>query len=638
MAKTMQQPPTLRLATWLVQSEVRKKRMSQSSLEEPVAAKPDDDLSTRIGLEQGGWYGPPCPRNVELFQKGFAHLNEGRLGEAEETLTRLLALEPGDMLTEHCLGIISYRKGEHERALERIERTIKAYPKHPDFHSNRGLVLAAMGRLEEAQACYHRALELDPTLAEVRSNLAKALRAQGLLFVQRNEETEAASCFRRALEQDASDVEAHYNLAVILGRNSKDEEAESHYRTAIGLLPSATNALINLGALLKRQGRLPEAVTCFERAIRSAPRSGIALHNLCLLKMEEGEFAEAEELDRRALEAWTLASDPRVADAQFHLSLLLLLAGRYSEGWPLYEARHSPALTVTGRIPRPSFEIPEWRGEPLEGKRILLHREQGFGDQIQFCRFAAVLKERGAARVDVHCARELKRLFESNQHIARILSGGDRISVSDYDFWALQLSVPLHCKTTVETIPATIPYLHADRALIEKWKGRLGLIGVKVGVVWRGRSSNTNDRQRSLSLETLAPLWAARTDAVFVSLQKGAGEAEATSNAATPLVHVGSELEDFADSAAVLANLDLLISVDTAVAHLAGALGRPCWILLHAPRPDWRWMLSRTDSPWYPRGTRLFRQETPGDWASVVEKVAEALRNFVPYQTTNGHL
>lgn len=901
-------------------------------------------LASGNGIMQGAWFGPPCPKHTQLFQDGLRHLNEGRLGEAEGLFNCLLTLEPADTMTEHCLGVVWYRRGEHERALARINKTVAAYPKHPDFHSNRGLVLAAMGRLDEAQDCYRRALALDPSLAPVHSNLAKALHAQGklreaiqwyehsvevacslpsawndlaaayfddgwlnetqtrercarlrrtglpgstapwvsaflcvaggergdgrqvieflrsvfrtnsnlvralqgigallvrqgrlasaffcyeaaylkagdpllirecnalvnqlahvdmadrrfnpaasafgslhskascrsgrwdfyvraasvatalgsaaeaerlfahadasesanvgLLFMfakvlhinnrpqeaercyrkvlslmpehsgascnlgallqargqraeaealyaealakgrssaivhdnlalllmqgtgpeeaeklthkknrsshcsnigqllmERESLPEAERCFRRAIELDAANVDAHFNLGVILGSTPRQEEAEYHYRAVIRTVPTATKALINLAALLQRRGLEFEAANWLKLAIGSALQSPLALHDLAGARAQSGEFADAEFLARRALETWTLASDPQAAEAEFHLSLLLLSSGRYSEGWPLYEARNTPDFTTSPNAVRGAkrleLRIPQWRGETIEGKRILLHHEQGFGDNIQFCRYAALLKERGASVVDIICPPELRRLFASIRDTDRVLSSGDYISSSDYDFWTFLLSIPLHFNTTVETIPAAIPYLQADRAIAKAWGPRLSSTGVKVGIVWRGSSSNLHDKQRSLpSLGTLSPLWTARDDAVFVSLQKAAGEAEAmVADSWLPLIDVGSELQDFADTAAVLENLDLLISVDTAVTHLAGALGKPCWILLHAPRPDWRWMRGRNDSPWYPGCVRLFRQEKAGNWKSVVENVSQALRDFVP--------
>ena len=303
------------------------------------------------------------------------------------------------------------------------------------------------------------------------------------------------------------------------------------------------------------------------------------------------------------------------------LALALLLQGRFAEGWEAYESRRQ-----IRRIARdPGFVQPFWDGSPLGGRRILLTSEQGFGDTIQFVRYAPLVAARGG-RVLLQCKPELKRLLAGQCGIEQVVTPGD--ATPAFDVWCLLMSLPHLLGTTLQTIPAQVPYLTPDPHLIDKWGKRTAHepAGLKVGLVWAGGAHNKNDRVRSLSLGALAPL--AQVPGVrFYSLQKGAASDQArTPPAGMEMTDWTPELADFADTAALVANLDLVISVDTAVAHLAGAIGKPVWVLLPLS-PDFRWLLNRDDSPWYPT-VRLFRQPTRGDWASVIERVRRALHQL----------
>ncbi len=321
-----------------------------------------------------------------------------------------------------------------------------------------------------------------------------------------------------------------------------------------------------------------------------------------------------------------LRLQPDSWQVQTALGMTLLALGQYAEGWDLYEHR-IPALGLQ----EPPASFPRWRGESLAGKSIFITREQGLGDEIQFCRYARVLKELGARRVTWLCRPELQALLRTLPDIDAVVTGDEPLDAAAYDYWTLPLSVPGYCKTTLQNIPANLPYLSASPERLQKWRARIPPAPLRVGLVWRGAKQTSQDNYRSLpGLSVLEPLWRALgPSALFFSLQKGDGEEEGRDPPADqPLLHVGAELNDFADTAAVASLMDVVICVDTAVAHLAGALGRPCWILLSSQGVDWRWMQVRTDSPWYPSVVRLFRQPEPQDWTAVVKDVVRALESL----------
>jgi hypothetical protein len=310
--------------------------------------------------------------------------------------------------------------------------------------------------------------------------------------------------------------------------------------------------------------------------------------------------------------------------ARFNLSYLLLRQGRFEEGWYCLEARNwYTSLTA-------QLECARWQGESVAGKSILICFEAGLGDVIQFCRYAAVLKAQGAASITLICHPPLKALLAELEGVNTVIAFDEQIPSSGWDYWTPLLSIPYYCKTRLDNMPAQIPYLHAPNERIRRWAAQLPKDGLRVGLVWKGSTQFENDADRSLpSLGVLAPLGSV-ANVSFVSLQKGAGEEEAMNPPpGLGLTHIGSQLMDFADTAAVVANLDLVICVDTAVAHLAGAMGKACWVLLPDYKADWRWMADRTDSPWYPGTMRLFRQPKMGDWNSVVAGLVAALGQWV---------
>jgi Tfp pilus assembly protein PilF len=440
-----------------------------------------------------------------------------------------------------------------------------------------------------------------------------------LLDLQRLPEAESA--YREALVHRADYADAHYNLGVALFAQQRFTEAEQAYRDAIRAQPDLAHAHNNLGCVLRVLDRFPEAVDAFRHALAIAPQLAQAHANLAIAFVQLRRFAEAERAYRDAL-----ASQADYAQARFGLGVLLLGMGRFDEGWPLYEGRYEQAGFIH-RKTREMLGASQWTGGPLAGKSVLLWQEDGLGDMLQFSRYIALLKARGAAHIAFACAPALHRLMANVDGVDAVLDHNTALArVSTFDCWTSPLSVPFHLRTTVDTIPHPVR-LEIDAALVEQWRPALDALppGRRIGLVWKGNAKHHNDAHRSLpSVATLAPLWTV-PGVSFVSLQKGQGEDEARNPPVDqPLLDAGARVTDLADSAAIVAQLDLVICVDTSIAHLAASLGKPCWVMLPERDVDWRWMHEREDSPWYPHTLRLFRRAPGEDWANSVERVRRA--------------
>ncbi len=447
---------------------------------------------------------------------------------------------------------------------------------------------------------------------------AERLFHQGLGQLSANDLDSAENSFRRALDLSPDFFEAWANLAFALDQKQELAQAEACYRRALSIASRSSHTHLNLGTLLAAQGRSGEAEDCYREAIACSPESAAAWSNLGVLCIGLKRETEAEELLRKAL-----ALDPTFAKAQFNLAYLQLRQGRFEEGWQSLEARD------WYRGLENHFECPRWRGESLSGKSLLIGYEAGHGDVIQFCRYATLLKDQGTARITLLCHPALKTLLATLAGVDQVLAFDQDVPRSGWDYWTPLLSLPYHCQTRADSIPAAIPYLHASADRMAKWGARLPLGKPRVGLVWKGNPKFDNDADRSIArLDLLAPLGAV-PGLNFISLQKGAGEDEARQPPlGLALLHLGTDLEDFADAAAIVAQLDLLISVDTAMAHLAGALGTPCWLLLPDHMADWRWQSERNDSPWYPGRMRLFRQTRRGDWPGAIKSLKQALTSW----------
>jgi Flp pilus assembly protein TadD len=466
------------------------------------------------------------------------------------------------------------------------------------------------GRSKEAGQLYRLILEKDPTHAG-------ALHGLGVIVHRSGEYRQAAELIQKALSITPDWPEACCNLGNALLGQGNPEEAIAAQRHAIALRSNFTEAYINLGTALQAKGRHDDAISAYRQALSFAPGYPEALINLGSALQVTGRFDEAIATYRQGL-----AVSPDFPEAHFNLSLLMLMRGDFARGWDEYEWR----LKCRDRPEaNRKFAKPQWDGSPLKGRTLLVHSEQGLGDAIQFVRYLPMITQRGATVV-LDCQIELHQLFHT-------IPGGCKTGLRGeplphYDLHCALLSLPRIFKTTLENIPAEVPYLFPDPELINFWRKKLAAsapdfkMGLKIGLAWAGSATNKQDSVRSLSLDQFAPL--ARIPGVtFYSLQKGPAASQAKS--APPGLHLIDYMDQFSNfsDAALIVNLDLIISVDTSVAHLAGALARPTWILIPWV-PDWRWMLDRDDSPWYPT-VRLFRQTSMGDWPGVIKRVVEAL-------------
>jgi tetratricopeptide (TPR) repeat protein len=532
---------------------------------------------------------------------GVTLKDQGKLDEAVACYRRVVQLRPNDVEPHNNLGVALKDQGKPDEAVACYRRALQLNPDDVEVYNNLGDALKDQGKLDELLACYRRAVQLRPNDVEPHNKLGNALKNQGKL-------DEAITCYRRALELRPDYAEIHNNLGNALKDQGKLDEAVACYRRALELKPDSAEAHNNLGAAFKHQGQLDEAVACYRRALELKPDFAEAHNNLGVALKKQGKSDEAIACYRHALEL-----KPDYADAHCNQSLISLAAGDFEHGWAEYEWRWK-----TNRFQQRDFSQSLWDGQPLEGRAILLHAEQGLGDAIQFVRYAALVQQRGGT-VIVECPRPLLSLLRSCAGIDRLVERGEELPT--FNLQAPLLSLPGIFHTVLETIPADVPYLYANQGLMEHWREELGRIaGFKIGIVWQGTSI---DPARIIPLscfESLAGLPGVR----FFSLQKGRGVEQLQDLAGRfPVTEVGSRLDNFMDTAAVLVNLDLVISCDTAVAHLAGALAVPVCVALPFV-PDWRWLLNRSDSPWYPT-MRLFRQKKPGDWAGVFEEIKAEL-------------
>jgi tetratricopeptide (TPR) repeat protein len=536
-----------------------------------------------------------------------------RLPEAEASFRAAIAYRADYVDAHYNLGLLLHRAGRLPEAEAAYRKAIELRPKLATAHNNLGALLHEQRRLDEAQAAYVEALAGNPKYGEAYFNLGK-------LLVDRERLQEAEVMYRAALVAQPDLVQAHHHLGSLLNLLKRFDEAQTVLRHALTLAPHLPELHTSLASTLIEADRYLDAEAACRTALAFRDDDANALHTLGIALNRQGRTVEAEAAYRRALDI-----HPQLAAAKFGLAALLLQAQRYDEGWPLYEARHERG-DAQKRANAPDVACPRWQGELLQGKSLLIWREQGFGDALQFGRYIAALKAQGVAHLAFACPPALSRVFASVEGVDAVLDTHAAIAQRQYDYWTFLLSVPGLLRD--KAIPPA-PFIKPDSGLVDRWRGRLaGLAGRKIGLVWKGNPKHVNDHKRSLpSLDMLAPLWGL-ADTSFVSLQKGAGEDEANfAPADQPILPLGVDLTDFADTAAVVAQLDLLICVDTALAHLAGALGKPCWVMLPATDNEWRWTRARTGpaSPWYADNVRAFRQTQPGNWAQVVDAMRSAL-------------
>jgi tetratricopeptide (TPR) repeat protein len=521
-----------------------------------------------------------------------AHYNLGnvlalqdRIVDAEESLRRALELRPDLASAHYSLGKLLMTQTRADEAQTHFRLAIDARPDWADAHFNLGNAFVALQRWDEAERAYRAAIELNPRLTSAYQALAELLETDG-------READLERVYRRLAEQLPELSAAHYNLGQVIYRMTavagleRIDEAEAAYRRAIEIQPDYTQAYIALGNLLKEHpGRAHEMLATFRRAVEV---------------------------------------DPNSAEARINLAAGFLRVGAYAEAWPLMEYRYGDDSSGR-RIRVPDLPFAQWRGEPLAGKSMLVIHEQGFGDSFQFCRYLPLLKSQGLATLSVAWPQK-DTLLASVDGVDACISDDALQTSPRHDYWCFMMSLPALLET--RTIPDVTPYLAADEARIEYWRGRLPAQLPKVGIVAMAEPRESSfEARRWVGAQACMPLLGL-PGVRFVNLQK-APFARAQIETLPPHLRpldLMDDVEDFADTAAIIASLDLVISVDTSVAHLAGALGKPVWILLPS-NPCWRWLTEGEDCVWYPKA-RLFRQTRPNQWDDVIARVADALAEW----------
>jgi Flp pilus assembly protein TadD len=542
----------------------------------------------------------------------LVHHQAGRIDRAEALYLQALEAQPDNADALFLLSVLQHKRGNALEAVNLLTKALAIAPNHPEACYNLGVALRDLGRLAEAAQSYREALRLRPDYPEAHNNLGVALRDLG-------RPAEAEESYRVALHLRPDYPKAHYNLGVALRDLGRPAEAEASYREALRLWPDYPEAHNNLGNVLSDLGRLAEAEASYREALRLRPDCPETHNNLGVALSDLGRPAEALACYDRVL-----AIRPDDVSAHFGRSRPLLLRGEYAEGWREFEWRWRGGTAEKVKVR--GFAEPQWRGKDVTGKTLLLHAEQGFGDTLQFCRYASLVG--ATARVILEVQSPLVRLCSSLAGVAQVVARGEPLPA--FDLHCPLMSLPLAVGTTLDTIPSEVPYLTADPALVAGWRERLTCFhGLRVGLVWAGSLRPEPeliaiDRRRSITLAMMAPLGEV-SGVSFISLQKGEPAAQSANAGLGLALHdFTASLQDFADTAALIEALDLVISVDTSVAHLAGALGKPIW-LLNRFDTCWRWLLDRDDSPWYPQ-LRQFRQPSPGDWNSVMRAVRDALQ------------
>jgi tetratricopeptide (TPR) repeat protein len=577
------------------------------------------------------------------FKAGLRLLQAGQLVEAEQCGQQALAIDAGHADSLHLMGLLCFASKQFDLAIEWFAQAIRQNPNVADYFSNLGTVLQHQDRLEEAIKSFDRALQLKPDFTAVWYKLGQILRQQKRL-------DEAVLSFDQALTTDPNHLEAANASAVLhfdaeryeetiarldrslqikpgqggavqlkgicLLRLKRYEEALAECSKALALAPQDAETAHNVGLALHKLGRNEEALVYFDRALALNPRF------LLSLSMRGTSFQELHRFDE-AIASFdsAVAIDPEFADAHWNAALLRLLIGDFEAGWA--GRQWGRKVSALGFVDR-RFTQPMWLGEmPIAGKTILLHSDEGFGDTIQFSRYATLVAQLGA-RVILEVQDALHPLLTGIEGVSLCLPKTG-VTLPDFDLHCPLSSLPLAFKTRLETIPSMASYLPAlPAALVQQWQAWLGAHDrLRVGLVWSGNPAHGNDRNRSMSLSALSAIL--DVGASFISLQKDPRpDDQAMLLARAEIVDLTGHLTDFVETAALISCLDLVITVDTSVAHLAGAQGRPTWILLPY-RPDYRWLLDRDDSPWYP-SVRLFRQDASRDYARVIDRVRAELQ------------
>jgi len=512
----------------------------------------------------------------EAIRSAVEHHQAGRLDEAEQQYQIVLQAYPDNPAVLHSLALIDLQREQYDKATERFSKAIEQEPQNSQYYNNLGVAFKAVHKYDKAIEVYRQAILLKPDYADAYNNMGSALNAQCRY-------DDAVRNYEQAISLKPDYTQAYNNIAIALQAMGKYDAAIENSRQAILLAPNYADAYNTMASVLQKQGRCDEAIAAYNQAIR--------------LK-------------------------PDYAQAHLNLSFACLLSGKFAEGWKRYKWRFSTNISTYLLRDHPN----RWNGLSIAGKKLLVVCEQGLGDSLQFVRYLPMVKALGL-EVKFGVKRALYDLFLQLPGVDNLVEIPGNAAKIDFDFHVPLLDLPMIFGTTLKTIPAEVPYLFADPAKAECWKDKLNTEKFKVGIVWAGSPEHSNDYSRSCALKHFAVLTKIEGVRLY-SLQKGTAAGQLDDF--PEVTDLADQLEDFSDTAAVVENLDLVISVDTAVVHLAGAMGKSTWTLLPFA-PDWRWMLDRDDSPWYPT-MRLFRQEKCNDWQGLFARVAQQLKILIENQ------
>lgn len=545
-----------------------------------------------------------------LFHQALSAHRAGRLDEAEKLYCRLLDTHGEQFPALTMLGALKAERSDFVSSESLLSKALALNPNDAAAQLNYGNVLLALGRLDDAFSVFGKALTLNPGIAEAELN-------RGSILMLRKSFGEAVTCFDNAIRVNPKLAQAFCNRGQALVELGQFEAALASCDAAVAIDSRNAEFHASRANILYRMKRFDEALSAVDAAILLQPANPAFQYNRGNVCFQQKRFDEAFAAFGKAT-----AIDKNFADAHYNEGFARLLLGDTERGWRKYEYRwDQPDRVQTKR----HFRQPIWLGEgSLEGKTILIHAEQGFGDTIMASRFVPLVAALGA-QVILEVQAALVPLMQRIQGVSGLVIRGE--TLPDFDVHCPFMSLPFAFRTTLKTIPNRVPYLDVPQEKIERWRARLGDDDLKVGIAWAGNASFKDDRDRSILLTNILPICSAES-VKFFSLQKDLRSGDAETLLANPqIVQLGSELNDFEDTAAAMLSLDLIISSDTAVVHLAGALGLPVWVLL-SHIPDWRWLLDRSDSPWYPTA-RLFRQDERRQWKIVTEEVIQNLKKFV---------
>jgi Flp pilus assembly protein TadD len=543
---------------------------------------------------------------ADMLAQAKTHHQSGRFPAAAELYRQVLAADPTQVEAHYLLGAACHAMSLESEAAASLREALRQRPDLAEVHHQLGAVLAESGQPHEAERCIRRALALKPQLVAAHHDL-------GVLLARQDRVPEAVASYHRVVELTPHDATAHFGLGAILEDQGDLDAAAACFRRAIEIDPAYAEAHSNLGLVLGKQEKLEEAKICCRRAIELKPGLVEAHNNLGTALQNGRELDEAAECFRKAI-----SLKPDNAESHINYAISQLQAGQLAEGWPELEWRLQRKETQLPEIPQP-----RWRGEELSGRTILLRCEQGLGDTLHFIRYAELIAQRGG-QVIVEVQGQLITLLEQSGFRGLIVGGSP---LPSFDTHAPLMSLPGLLGTTLADIPNRVPYLSADPELVDEWRKVIGGGVLKVGIAWQGNPKQKADRFRSIPLLKFAPL--AQIGVELINLQQGAGREQLTELAGKlPVRELDGPIDElhgaFMDTAAIIANLDVVVTCDTAIAHLAGALGARVWLALSSV-PDWRWMLERSDTPWYPN-MRLFRQSQRGRWDDVFERMRTELK------------